>query len=176
MNKRGPDDRRLSKALALLDPPPADREKWTKTIHEALDFLEFLDGGDVGPPFERDIAGLTRYIAALHKLKASRAALDPSTHRFLTLGEVSVIEAEISEAGEMLKMSRRPGGQPANLRTRRAVRCAVMALERHGLELTTERKGKWHLLSQIFADTKRDLRHHLSAVLAKPPAVVDDIT
>jgi hypothetical protein len=36
-----------------------------------------------------------------------------------------------------------------------------------GLELTTERKGKWHLLSQIFADTSRDLRHHLTASLRR---------
>jgi hypothetical protein len=36
-----------------------------------------------------------------------------------------------------------------------------------GLELTTERNGKWHLLSQIFADANRDLRHHLTASLAQ---------
>jgi hypothetical protein len=108
---RAPDDRRLSKALAVLDPPPADRDKIAKNIQSVLDMLGG-DGDDLD--FERDSAGLTRYINALRELKASRAALDPSTHRFLTLGEETVIEAEIREAEVMLEMCRRPGGQPAN--------------------------------------------------------------
>jgi hypothetical protein len=173
--KNSAPDGRLSRALALLDPPPADRERCSKNIQSALDLL-----GRAGDEldFERDSAGLTRYIAALRELKASRAALDPSTHRFLTLGEetvtfpfsseVSVIEAEVREAEIMLKMCRRPSGHPTNKWVRKAVGWAEIVLMTRGLEPTTERKGKWHLLSQIFADTKRDLRHHLTASLANP--------
>jgi hypothetical protein len=171
---RAPDDRRLSKALALLDPPPADRGRVAKNIQSALDMLG-RNGDDL--EFERDSAGLTRYINALRELKASRAALDPSIHRFLTLGEetvtlpfsgeVSVIEAEIREAEIMLEMCRRPGGHPANKWARKAVAMAGFVLEITGLERTTERKGKWHLLSQIFANTNRDLRHHLAAMLTR---------
>ena len=39
------------------------------------------------------------------------------------------------------------------------------------LELRTEHKAKWHLLSQLFADSKRDLRHHLSASLVERPTI-----
>jgi hypothetical protein len=98
MKPRRPDDRRVSKALAVLDPPPANREKWAETIQSVLYpsspssplgyVRHHFDEDDI--PFERDRAGLTRYIAALRELKASRAALDPSTCRFLTLGEETV--------------------------------------------------------------------------------------
>jgi hypothetical protein len=176
MKKRGPDDDRLSKALAVLDPPPADRERCSKNIQSALDLL-----GRAGDEleFERDSAGLTRYIAALRELKASRAALDPSTLRFLTLGEetvtlpfsgeVTVIEAEIREAEVMVQMCRRPGGHPANKWVRKAVGWASFVLEVEGLELTLGRKSNWHLLSQIFAETDRDLRHHLTGWLTRKP-------
>jgi len=77
---RARDDRRLSKALALLDPPPADRDRAAKNIQSALDSLA-SENDDL--PFERDSAGLTRYIAALRKLRASHAALDPSIQQWL---------------------------------------------------------------------------------------------
>jgi hypothetical protein len=161
---RAPDER-LSKALAVLDPPPADRERWAKNIGSALDAA--ARGGD-DLDFERDSSGLTRYIAALRELLASRVALDPSIHRFLLL-EASVIEGDIREAEIMLEMCRRPSGHPANKRARSAVGWARFVLESEGLELTTERNGKWHRLSQIFADTGSDLRHHLTASLAENP-------
>ena len=122
-------DGRLSKALALLDPPPANRDRCSQNIQSALAML-----GQAGDEleFERDSAGLRRYINALRELQASRIALDPSIHRFLTLGEetvtfpfsgeVSVIEAEIREAEIMLEMCRRPGGHPANKWAEKAVK------------------------------------------------------
>jgi hypothetical protein len=184
MKNHAPDDRRLSKALALLDPPPADRDRVAKKIQSVLDDCSGKDHDELD--FERNSAGLTRYINALRELKASHAALDPSIHRFLTLGvkypsrwlgEVSDIEAELREAEIMLEICRRPSGQPTNKRARSAVIWAHVVLEGEGLEVTTERKGKWHLLSQIFADTSRDLRHHLTAqpaALQRARAEADD--
>jgi hypothetical protein len=163
MNRRAPDDRRLSKALALLDPPPADRDRVAKNIQSALDSVD----RDSKPEFEWDSVGMARYIAALRELLASRAALHPTTDGFLW--DASVIRMEIREAEIMLEMRRRPGGHPPNKWVRKAVGWASFVLEIEGLELTTERKGKWHLLSQIFADTNRDLRHHLTASLAENP-------
>src|SRR5262249_34985571 len=139
MKRRELDDRRLSKALVVLDPPPADRDRCSKNIQSALDMLDMLgrDGDEL--EFERDSAGLKRYINALRELLGSRIALDPSIHRFLTLGEetvtfpfsgeVSVIEAEIREAEIMLEMCRRPSGHPTNKRTRHAVFEAYMVLK-----------------------------------------------
>jgi hypothetical protein len=151
MKNHAPDDRRLSKALALLDPPPADRDRVAKKIQSVLDDCSGKDHDELD--FERNSAGLTRYINALRELKASHAALDPSIHRFLTLGvkypsrwlgEVSDIEAELREAEIMLEICRRPSGQPTNKRARSAVIWAHVVLEGEGLEVTTERKGKWH--------------------------------
>ena len=47
------------------------------------------------------------------------------------------------------------------------VELARRVLEMFDLKLTTLRKDKWHLLSQVFADTECDLRHHLDASLAE---------
>ena len=47
---------------------------------------------------------------------------------------------------------RRSRGQPPNTRTRDAVKLARRVLEMCDLKLTTERKGQWHRLSQMFAD------------------------
>jgi hypothetical protein len=159
---RAPDDGRLNKALAVLDPPPANRKNLAKFVQTALALLaDDVDELD----FERDSAGLTRYINALRELRASHTALDPSIHGFLQ--GVSDIGLEIREAEIMREMCCRSRGHPANKQTRKAVHWARFVLEMGGIELTTERKGKWHLLSQIFAHTSRDLRHHLTASLAE---------
>jgi hypothetical protein len=160
MKKSAPDNR-LSKALALFDPPPAHRDRVAKNIQATLD-------QDIEPEFEWDSAGMTRYFAALRELLASRAALHPTTDGFLW--DASVIKMEIREAEIMLEMRRRPSGQPPNERARRAVNLAGRLLMAEGHKLTTERKGKWHLLSQIVADTDRDLRHHLTASLRRKSA------
>jgi hypothetical protein len=157
MKNHAPDDRRLSKALALLDPPPADRDRVAKKIQSVLDDCSGKDHDELD--FERNSAGLTRYINALREF------------------EVSDIEAELREAEIMLEICRRPSGQPTNKRARSAVIWAHVVLEGEGLEVTTERKGKWHLLSQIFADTSRDPRHHLTAqpaALQRARAEADD--
>jgi hypothetical protein len=65
--------------------------------------------------------------------------------------------------------ARRSRGRPSNTPARDAVELARRVLETCDLELTTTRKGQWHHLSQIFADTSRDLRHHLDASLADSP-------
>jgi hypothetical protein len=173
MKKRGRDDGRLSKALALFDPPPAHRDRVAKNIRTTIDSLDRHSE----PEFGWDGAGLKRYISALRELKASRAALHPDALGFLTLGEetvtfpfsgeVSVIEAEIREAEIMLEMCRRPAGHPVNKRVRSAVHWAGALLMNEGHKLTTEREGKWHMVSQIFADTGSDLRHHLDVLLPR---------
>jgi len=154
-------DKRLGKALALFNPPPARRDRVAKRIQTALDSVEgWTDKRD----HKRESAGLTRYVDALRELRASHAALDPSMHSELPpLAEASVIKRNILRAELMLISCSRPGGQPANTRAQSAVVLAGALLMAEGIKLTTERKAQWHLLSQIFADTSRDLRHHLTA-------------
>jgi hypothetical protein len=60
-----------------------------------------------------------------------------------------------------------PRKRPPNKSARLAVDLARNLLDQRGCELTTERKGKWHLLSQVFAESSRDLRHHLTASLRR---------
>ena len=112
---RAPDDGRLSKALAVLDPPPAARERCAKNIQSVLDLAPW-DRDELD--FERDSPGLTRYINALRELQASHAALDPSVQWFLPPLEGA--SDSIREAQAMLEMCHRSSGHPANKRARRA--------------------------------------------------------
>jgi hypothetical protein len=107
--------KKLSKALALLDPSPAQREIWHKKVHSVL---------------------------AIEQTHPSH-------------------EDEVDdENGDERRRSR---GRPANIKARRQVELARVLLEMCECQLTTERNGRWHLLSQVFADTSRDIRHHLEA-------------
>ena len=181
MKKRAPRDNMVSRALAVLDPPAAERESCRKQIEQNLDLwltADEPDELDVGLRSTQGKAALKRYVTALRKVKVCYAALNPSIQRFLAIEEAA-IEHDIAEAtamsvhtdrvkrvGGKIVTLPRPSGQPANKTAQRAVGLAHFLLEQRGCELTTERKGKWHLLSQIFADTSRDLRHHLTAELA----------
>jgi hypothetical protein len=171
---RAPDEEpsrdQLSEALMLLDPPPAERERWRREVRAWLGWLE-PDGSVNRDQALRSGQGkeaLKRYARALRELRASRAALNPSMQEILAL-KVSAIEHDIAHAEGMLSMAARSPktGRPYNYSARLAVSSARALLETGGIELTTERKGKWHLMSQIFAGTKQDLRHHLIASLAE---------
>ena len=189
MNKRWATDRRLIKALAVLDPPELERETCRKQIEKVLDLWEFLteperDELEIGLHSKQGKAALKRYVTALRKVKVCYAALNPSIQRFLAI-EAEAIVHDIAEATAMSvptdKVQRvggkivylpRPSGQPANKKARRAVGLAHLLLVQRGCEFTTNRKGKWHLLSQVFAETNRDLRHHLTAAAENPKEIV----
>jgi hypothetical protein len=186
MKERAPQNSMVSGALALLNPSPTDRENCRKLVENMLDMHESLvrderDELEVGLHSTQGKTDLKRYVTALRKVKVCYAALNPSIQRFLAL-ELSAIEHDIAEATAMSEHTdlvqrvggaivrlRRPSGQPANKSARRAVQLARFLLEQRGCELRTERESKWHLLSQMFAETSRDLRHHLTASLAENP-------
>lgn len=167
---------RLNTALQLLDPLPAEREKWRSKIHTAL--VVFPADDDLKRDDElfeiKDRAGFKRYVAALRKLQAAHAALDPSIQPQLPLS-ASDIASSLAEAKDRLKFAERwrprARGRKRDKRAREAVGLARLVLGLCGLELTTERGGKWHRLSQLFADSKRDLRHHLKASLVERPTI-----
>lgn len=163
---------RLSKAIKLLDPPAGEGGKWRKQVREMLELLELekLAANDelqVGLNSTQGKAALARYIKALREVKASYTALKPSIQQFLAV-KAAIISHDLNTAGAMMKSGGpRPRKRPANKRARWAVRLARLLLEQRGCELTTGRVGKWHTLSQILADTRSDLRHHLSALAEK---------
>ena len=164
--------KRVSKVIKLLDPPAGEREKWRKQVREMLELLELekLAANDklqVGISSTQGKSALARYIRALREVQASYAALNPSIQQFLALKRF-IIKHDIDEAGAMMKSGGpRPRKRPTNKRARFAVGLARGLLKQRGCELTTGRLEKWHTLSQILADTRSDLRHHLSALAEK---------
>jgi hypothetical protein len=149
----------LIKAMRLLNPPPAERERYRERIQAALSSLEFWEEFNGGLGSRQGKAALARYARDLRKLQASRATFSPLIHQLFLL-EPSVIERDIAQA-ESLQM-----GYPRTHynKAKHAVIMAAAYLQFRGYELTTTRKGKWHEL-EVLADTHRDLRHHMVALL-----------
>jgi hypothetical protein len=164
--------KQLNEALSLLGPAPAEREKWCSQIQSALTFLEFWvkdesDELEEGLRSGQGKKALERYVRALREVQASYAALSPSIRRFLLL-EASAVESDIVETEAMVgHCGPRARNRPENKRARGAAKVARVLLAQRGCELTTKRNGLWHRLTQILADTDRDLRHHLDASLAE---------
>src|SRR5262249_52223980 len=105
MNKRWATDRRLIKALAVLDPPELERETCRKQIEKVLDLWEFLteperDELEIGLHSKQGKAALKRYVTALRKVKVCYAALNPSIQRFLAI-EAEAIVHDIAEPTAM---------------------------------------------------------------------------
>ncbi len=159
-------EQQISKALKLLDPPPHERENWRKHVEEALIWQQtvFQNKED-----EIEWAGskqgkkaLTRYVDALREVRASYAALNPSIQRFLPQQMFS-IEHNLIEAEAMQTHYSRPRRRPLNKTARAAVSSAGILLIQCGLqaELDNTRKGKWHELAKVLADTRSDLRHYM---------------
>jgi hypothetical protein len=185
MKKRAPQNKIVSRALALLDPLSTEPESCRKLVENMVGLFEVLTAEknelEVGLHSTQGKTDLKRYVTALRKVKVCFAALNPSIQAFLAM-DLSAIEHDIAEATAMSEATdlvqrrggapvkpRHPSGHPVNRSARVAVLLARSLLEQRGCELTTERKSKWHLLSQIFAGTSRDLRHHLTASLAENP-------
>ena len=156
----------IDAALKLLDPPRGERENWRKHIEEALNWQQtiFQNNAD-----ELKWAGskegkkaLTRYVKALDEARRSYALLNPSIRGFLSL-EMSSIEHDLVEAKAMQTHYSRPRKRPINKTAKAAVRDAGMLLIQCGLqaELDKTRKGKWHELAKVLADTRSDLRHYM---------------
>jgi hypothetical protein len=124
---------------------------------------------ELGVNTSKDKAALARYVTALRKVWVCRAALNFEVRSLLAV-KASSIEKDILEVAKFLTLlSPRPSKRPPNKEALHAVKLARFVVEQRGCELTTERKGKWHLLSQVFAGTSRDLRHHLTALLTRKP-------
>jgi hypothetical protein len=177
---RAPDTKRaeqVNRALAVLELPLEDekcRQLVLFVIRSLERELDEFDELSAALDSKRSRASLERYLKALRRAHACRVALDPSIPA--EFFRVDVVSDELDFLETILKKPkrpRRPSGRPVDEVTRNAVAAARLLLEMHRLEPTTDRKGKWHRLAQIFADTERDLRHHLDNLLEEQPPAAE---
>jgi hypothetical protein len=160
--------KQVNRALARLDLPPAERKRWCQHFKFLDKIAEQDDASNddfaklsAALASKRGQMSLESYLKALRRVQACHAALDPAIQLFSPLK----VLADIHWAATHLNNSKRaprPGGRPVDQAARAAVAKARFLLEALGLPLTTGRKGMWHQVSQDFADTNHDLRHHLA--------------
>lgn len=150
----------ITALLKLIERPPFEQKVWRKRIEWVLTQDRVRD--DLEEAGTKDgRRKLSAYIKALRKVLDRRDALHAEI-RWLVLDR-SAVEAEIAAAEALAKMiPPRKRRRPRDQRTKHAVFSAAVLLMQAGLELTKERKGKWHLASQVIAEkTDSDLRKHL---------------
>jgi hypothetical protein len=169
MNKRTPQHDMVSRALAVLEPPPAERESCRKLVEVVLKLQKAFEEPETlelkfGLNTSEGRVALARYVTALRKVRVCQAELSSAMQRSLAV-KASAIEEDVAVVTEILTEVSRPGKRPPNKRALYAAKLAWLVLLLRRCELTTEREGKWHLLSQVFAETNRDIRHHLTASL-----------
>jgi hypothetical protein len=156
----------ITEALNLLAPPRGKRKQWRGQIAFMLDIVDDKSASDEleDAGSKQGKAKLTRYADALREVQASYNALNPSMQRFFLL-ETDRIKHDIIEAKAMSEhFPRRPSNRPANITAKAATKAASILLTQRGWELTTERSGHWHTLTQILANTSKDLRHHMTGL------------
>jgi hypothetical protein len=109
-------DQQVAKALALLAPPPAQREECKYEIRRALDRIEntaaFARSCRVAN--SKNKGGLTSYHAALRRLRFAFCALDPAIKPFFSFADSActtgkMLEKEIAKAKGFLN---RPSAPP----------------------------------------------------------------
>jgi hypothetical protein len=175
---RAPDDARardqISRALAILDPPETEREKWAERIEAALALLRpDRHAFDDALHSKAGKAALRRHASALRATLASYGALDPSVRQFLSgltrdeldlAAETSDVRIALRNVEKLLQYfsDRRPRQRPIDRTARAAAGLASNLLEMRGFKPTLAINGKWHRLSQVLANTDHDLRRHLT--------------
>jgi hypothetical protein len=154
----------ISKALELLEPPRGDRDEWRKLINDMIRFVENAAWLHKRNRVLFSKTALEQYLDAMRRVHIARTALDPAIdHNFLPM---VIIDLEIETAEgflrEFLKQPSPPRNRPVNRTGRAAVMTAKLLLGKRRFELTKERKGRWHMLAQVLANTSSDLRHYMS--------------
>jgi hypothetical protein len=103
-------DQQIAKALALLAPPPAQREECKYGIIRALDRIENTAGfaRSCRVASSKNKGGITRYYAALRRLRSAFNSLDPLIRPWFSLADPAyatgeALEKEIAKAEEFLK-------------------------------------------------------------------------
>jgi hypothetical protein len=175
-------DQQVAKALALLAPPPAQREECEYEIRQALDRIEnsaaFAQSCRVSS--SKNKGGLKSYHAALRRLRSAFRALDPAIRPFCSLADPAYIsgkmlEKEITMVEALLNRPSAPPRRHAS-HSKAAVRAAHDLLGWWNHEATVTRGGKWDKLAKILAgDLTADLFDHLRGVKRSPAPTIEKI-
>ena len=158
----------ITEALKLLDPPRGKRTDWQSLIEDALDQTDGIASVTKGKAITTSPRGkekLQRYVAALRRVRDAHKAIDGfDTLTSLPYGFLvpMVISNDIRAAEALLHQPSQPRARPVNMRARYAAGMAVVYIIYRGCKVTTERNGRCHRLAQVIANTKSDLRRHIS--------------
>ncbi len=164
-------DQQIRKALELLAPSAGERAECERDIKVMLERVE--RGAAAARSFrvagsKRGKAGVSRYYAALRRLRAAHSSLDPAIRPWFSFAETAyvagkptIIDREIERAEMFLDRPSPPPRRDAT-RNKAAVGAAYDLLEWWGQKASVTRSGKWAQLTKILAgDQTVDLFDHL---------------
>lgn len=164
-------DQQIRDALKLLAPPPGDRAECLHDVGVALDRVEF--GTAAARSFKvasskRGKVKLRSYLAALRRVKAAAAALDPAIRPWFSLPQ-AVIDREIATTEAFLARPPRPSGGSDASRKKATVSVAYDLLRWWNHKVVCTRGGEWAELAAILAgDQDLDLFDHMCAFKHSP--------
>jgi hypothetical protein len=160
-------DEQIDAALALLDPPPHEREAWRHQIERALDSIDWgcwMAAGLKAPSTKKGKAALRRYVKALRELQKAYNALPSSLRPWFSLAEMAyvagtptVIDRELAKAEPLAKESA-PPKRDAILGKAAAVAALKLLLLR-GRKASLTRGGEWERLGKVLANGAAVFEH-----------------
>jgi hypothetical protein len=178
-------NQQIRKALELLAPSLGDRAECQHDIEVALERVE--RGTAAARSFrvagsKNGKAGIIRYYAALRRLRAAYASLDPAIRPWFSFAETAhvagkptIIDREIARAEMFLDRPSPPPRRDAT-RNKAAVAAAYDLLEWWGQKAAVTRGGKWAQLAEILTgDQTVDLFDHLRDFKRRPRPRIDKV-
>jgi hypothetical protein len=153
-------DEQIDAALAVLQPPPHEREEWRRQIEHTLDRIDWwckTAAGFKAPHSKLGKAALWRYVKALRELQKAHDALPPPLRPWFSLAEMAhiagtptVIDRELAMAESLLAKESAPPKRDAVLGKAAAV-AAEKLLLRRGRKPSLTRGGEWERLGKALS-------------------------
>jgi hypothetical protein len=178
-------NQQICKALELLSPSAGDRAECQHDIEVALERVE--RGTAAARSFrvagsKKGKAGVSRYYAALRRLRAAHSSLDPAIRPWFSFAETAyiagkptIIDREIARAEMFLDRPSPPPRRDAT-RNKAAVAAAYHLLEWWDQKAAVTRGGKWAQLAKILiGDQTVDLFDHLREFKRLPHPSIEKV-
>jgi hypothetical protein len=154
-------DEQIDAALALLEPPPHEREAWRHEIESMLDSIDWwckMAAGIKAPATKPGKAALQAYVNALRQLQKAYDALPPQLRPWFSLAEVAyvagtptVIDRELAKAEPFLAKESAPPKRDALLGKAATAAAHRLLLLRRGREPRLTRGGEWERLGKALS-------------------------
>jgi hypothetical protein len=175
-------DHQIAQALALLAPPPAQREECKYELVRALDRIENTAGfaRSCRVASSKNKGGIASYYAALRRLRSAFRALDPAIKPWFSFADPAyatgqALKKEITKVEKFLNRRSAPPRRHAS-HSKTAVRAAHDLLGWWNHEATVTRGKKWDKLAKILAgDLTVDLFEHLREFKRRPGPTIEKI-